>query len=148
MGFANKISIDDSEYLLALKKDGSASVNVKLGDYADFALDDENRIIGIIGDVSENMDYAYVVGASSGSGLNTGAKLKVVKPGKREKETEIRAKTEYVTYKYSNSDLEILEFESKVKVDGQSVSSTGINPRDYMGCVVGYTLSTDGKIKA
>ncbi len=146
-GDAGFVEIDGEAYEATMDKSGNVILNVKIGDSADFALDMTGRIIDVIGDISENEEYAYVVAAKRESGIAESQKIKVVRSGKREKITEIVADTEIITYEYANSEMQELGFASKINADGINMAESDINASDYVGTVIGYTLSADGKIK-
>ena len=141
------VEIDGSAYEAVRDTSGNVILNVKIGDSADFALDKNGKIIDVIGDISENEEYAYVIASATGSGLNSTQKIKVLKSGSREKITEIVADTEVITYEYANSETQILEFASKVNADGENLSSSELNANDYVGMVIGYSLNNENKIR-
>lgn len=141
------VEIDGTAYEAVRDTSGNVILDVKIGDSADFALDNRGRIIDVIGDITESEEYAYVIAAGSGTGLNTAQKIKVLKSGTREKITEIVADTEIITYEYANSETQVLEFASKVNADGVNLSSSELNANDYVGMVIGYTLNNENKIR-
>ena len=141
-----EISIDGNSYAVRNDANGSPLAEVSVGDKAVFALDEDGGIIGIVGNVETEGKFGYVINAFNDDMYQEKFKAKVVSSGKKEKNVEVVNDSEIISYDFANSRCATIEFASKVKVNGTTISASSLNRDMFIGKLIKYTLNKDGKI--
>ena len=141
-----RITVDNQTFVVRNDAGGNPLADVKVGDSAEFALDENDGIVGIIGDVDNEGKFGYVVNASHDGNFSGKFKLKIVTSGKRKRNVEIVNDSEIISYDFANSECEILEFASKVKMDDVKVDSSSLDKDLFIGNTIKYALNNDGMI--
>ena len=103
------IQIDDTFYELAMNPDGKAVYDPTLGEEATYLLDCYGKVVGNIGEIKSSYEYAYIIDAKTGQGLNAGLSIQTIAGQKPRKEVEIKAGEEYVSYLFMNDSIKVYD---------------------------------------
>lgn len=145
--FEDGVTIEDNDYKLALRPNGQAYFEPKLGTSAIFALDAFGNIINSIDEVATDYKYAYIIKAGNDSGLSGSLSIMVVSGQEPLKEVTQSGDDEIISYYFRNNVVEIYDLQKKVKLNGEKINSSEIAPESLNENLIAFKLNSDGAIK-
>ncbi len=156
------IWIDDVEYQVAKKPDGSDNFTAKIGENATYALDCFGKVIGSSDVVVGNYQYAYAIDAGRIGGIDKTLFLQTISGTEPRKEVTISGDTEKVTYYFQNETVkvyecaesliyhnkseEVIDPENPVIIRGTRVKSIDLDLTQLSRCIIAFRTNADGKI--
>ncbi len=129
-------------------------LNLRIGQEADFILDADGVIVGIIGTEKTDLKYGYIAKAAHSVGIDNSLKLLIIEGTAPEKEVKVKDGNETISYYLQNDTEKEYECNTKIKysldrVDGvtNTIDSLTLNPDILEGSIAGYALDSEGKIR-
>ncbi len=149
------IRIDGEFYKVALKPNGSANFVPEVNAEGNYVIDCFGNVIGSTGAVVGQYQYAYVIDAGGGTGLDKTLSLRTITGKEPVKEVTTTAGVDNITYYFQNDSVKIYDCADTVTVYdrkasasavGNRVKASSLNPAQFGRCIVAFRLNGDGKI--
>jgi len=149
------IHIDGEAYKVALKPNGSANFTPEVNAEGNYVLDCFGNVIGSAGTVTGQYQYAYVIDAGTGTGLDKTLSLRTITGTEPVKEVTTTAGIDNITYYFQNESVKIYEcaetvtvYDRKVSASpvGNRVKAASLNPTQFTRSMIAFRLNGDGKI--
>lgn len=146
------VEINSEEYYIYKPNLASFMAKYELGRSGSFALNHDGEIVEVVGELDYRINYGYALEFYPGIGT-TNAQLQLVLPGTHSQKSKVSGNTETINRVYTNGEIVYYELDSTVKIydiDGSrsKVRSKDLSPSMFDRAIVGYELSTEGKIKS
>ncbi len=145
------IRVDDEIYEIAVKPDGSATCNPSVGDQATYVLDAYGKIIDSIAVSQNDYQYAYIIKAKYGSGLDSSISLQTVSGYEPQKEVKTVGEDEVISYYFQNETVKVYDCANNMAVylDGAKVKEdlSNLDITKLFRTMAAFRLNSEGKIK-
>lgn len=158
----NGIQIDDVEYQLAKKPDGSDNFTPQVGENGTYTLDCYGKVVGSSGVVVDSYQYAYVIDAHLSTNISKVLSLQTISGTEPRKEVTTSGDTEKITYYFQNDTVKVYECaesliyhnkseevaapENPATGRGTRVKSTDLDTTKLSRCIIAFRTNNDGKI--
>ncbi len=160
------VTIDGEAIELAKKPSGEPVYEPKVSEEATYILDCYNKLVGNIGAVKSSYEYAYIINAKRGTGLNTGLSVQTVTGQVPQKEVVVKLGEEYVSYYFQNDPIKVYDcanncnyyfyeymndsdsyYNNTYVAPNGKVDASDVDPEDLKEMLAAFRLNSEGQIK-